>query len=95
MLGWSPEAALITPIPWLQLALEGVTDREMRRNGKEPPDRRHGSKPRESNRIKVQQQIKVVLGGRARAQARRRQSGRPKAGRENKAKNDEAEPASD
>lgn len=60
MLGWSPEAAMTTPFPLLQLALRGGMEWELRRNGQHVPedDAPHPDEPpdRETlmNRIKKQ-----------------------------------------
>jgi hypothetical protein len=60
MLGWTPEQALLTPIPWLKLAIDGRIEWECRKNGKEPPKRKRQSGP---DPEKVQQDIKAALRG--------------------------------
>ena len=76
MLGWTPEQALTTPIPWLQLAIEGRVDWECRKNGQEPATAR--KRQSEPDPEVVKRQIKTALGGRAKAQARRRERSRRK-----------------
>lgn len=72
MLGWTPEQALLTPIPWLQLAIDGRVEWECRKNGKEPPKtRKRQSAP---DPEKVQQQIKAAFGGLARRNRRKREA---------------------
>jgi len=71
MLGWTPEQALTTPIPWLQLALDGRTEWEMRRNGQDPATARKRQSAPDPEQVKSD--IQRVLGGRAKAQRQRRE----------------------
>lgn len=72
MLGWTPEQALLTPIPWLKLAIDGRVEWECRKNGKEPPKaRKRQSAP---DPEKVQQQIKAAFGGLARRNERKQKA---------------------
>jgi len=74
MLGWTPECVISTPIPWLQLALDGRTEWEMRRNGQDPAEASNRKRQSEPDPEKVRSDIKRILGGRAKAQRQKRES---------------------
>jgi hypothetical protein len=72
-LGWSPEAALTTPIPQIELAFEGFIDCKVKTNpfGSGESDGGQQQKPPEPER--VQQDIKSALRGIASARRAGRQ----------------------
>jgi hypothetical protein len=73
-LGWSPEAALTTPIPQIELAFEGFIDCKIKTNpfgSGESDSGQRQQKPPEPER--VQQDIKSALRGMASARKAGRQ----------------------
>lgn len=75
MLGWSAEAALTTPIPHLQLAVDGAVEWEMRRNGKEPEESQAQAEPPDAET--TMSEIKRLFRG-VGAKGKKRQKGRRK-----------------
>jgi len=74
MLGWPPDQVLTTPIPWLQLAIDGRMEWEMRRNGQDPEESRSHQRQSAPDPEKVQQQIKAAFDPLARRNERKRGS---------------------
>lgn len=77
-LGWSPEAALTTPIPQIELAFEGFIDCKVKTNPFGSGDSEGGRQQKPPEPDRVQQDIKSALRGMASARAKNRQP-RPEA----------------
>lgn len=72
-LGWSPEAALTTPIPQIELAFEGFIDCKVKTNPFGSGDSEGGQKDKPPEPERVQQDIKSALRGMASARKAGRQ----------------------